>query len=440
MAKFLFIGFNRISLELKKGNMNMQIAPITPISNRNIHSHNNSIESKRVTEPSFTGFNFFKKSPKYVKFDSDITVFSPKELRKLRENVAREINEIVSMPATPALKKRLNDLLRSPFADYSTNFFGNNCSNLSDLIILSLTPGKGTETYRQFILTSLSETIPTEVLKDKSFKTIAGWHGNEPLKYILESYPKMNENSPEAVAIRKMLKRFKEADIPVVNKEFYLADSVVNNQPIMSKTYIDLFGITPNDSVRVLSTKTTRTTNYFDMIYERFGKPKIIDNPVTNTKFFIANPDKAKYSDGFYFNYENVSEPMSLYKLCGLSENEEIRNIFDVIPFMKNNLHEYRPRNEKACEQVNEFEHFLIGAQDYHPELASLDFIEKYIKSYDLNEHNVSAILRDYPLVRYNEKLVNELEVKIKLLAQNPTEENKKELDLLTNIYDYVKR
>ena len=416
----------------------MQIPAITNTINTT-KQYNTNKSNNSASTPNFTGFwNFLpkKNSLRYVKLDSDITIFSPKELKKLRENVAREIKEIITLPATSALKKRLDDLLTSPFVDFKADYSG---ESLADKIVHNFETGKGTDMYRYFLTKSLAESMPLEILKSKDFKGIVSKRGNEPLKYVLETYHKMNEKTPEAEMVRKMVDRLKNADIPIPNKNYYLAESIINNQLLMSKTYINTFGINPNDNIEIISNKSAHTEVNFRELIKKFNNPPIMENSVTNTKFFIVNPDKAKNSDGSYFNYGNVSEPFTLYKLCGLSKDEGIRNIFDVIPFMKNDLHKYRPRNEKDFVPINKFEHFLIGAEDYHPELTSVDFVEKYVKSFEGDEKKVCAILFDYFPIKRNAEFKAELENKINMLRQSNSTESKKELDLLNEINNYIK-
>lgn len=416
----------------------MQITAITNTINTT-KQYNTNKSNNLASTPNFTGFwNFLpkKNSLRFVKLDSDITIFSPKELKKLRENVAREIKEIITLPATSALKKRLDDLLTSPFVDFKADYSG---ESLADKIVHNFETGKGTDMYRYFLTKSLAESMPLEILKSKDFKGIVSKRGNEPLKYVLETYHKMNEKTPEAEMVRKMVDRFKNADIPIPNKNYYLAESIINNQLLMSKTYINTFGINPNDNIEIISNKSAHTEVNFRELIKKFNNPPIMENSVTNTKFFIVNPDKAKNSDGSYFNYGNVSEPFTLYKLCGLSKDEGIRNIFDVIPFMKNNLHKYRPRNEKDFVPINKFEHFLIGAEDYHPELTSVDFVEKYVKSFEGDEKEVCAILLDYLPIKRNAEFKAELENKINMLRQSNSIESKKELNLLNEINNYIK-
>lgn len=416
----------------------MQITAITNTINTT-KQYNTNKSNNLASTPNFTGFwNLLpkKNSLRFVKLDSDITIFSPKELKKLRENVAREIKEIITLPATSALKKRLDDLLTSPFVDFKADYSG---ESLADKIVHNFETGKGTDMYRYFLTKSLAESMPLEILKSKDFKGIVSKRGNEPLKYVLETYHKMNEKTPEAEMVRKMVDRFKNADIHIPNKNYYLAESIINNQLLMSKTYINTFGINPNDNIEIISNKSAHTEVNFRELIKKFNNPPIMENSVTNTKFFIVNPDKAKNSDGSYFNYGNVSEPFTLYKLCGLSKDEGIRNIFDVIPFMKNNLHKYRPRNEKDFVPINKFEHFLIGAEDYHPELTSVDFVEKYVKSFEGDEKEVCAILLDYLPIKRNAEFKAELENKINMLRQSNSTESKKELNLLNEINNYIK-
>lgn len=416
----------------------MQITAITNTINTT-KQYNTNKSNNLASTPNFTGFwNFLpkKNSLRFVKLDSDITIFSPKELKKLQENVAREIKEIITLPATSALKKRLDDLLTSPFVDFKADYSG---ESLADKIVYNFETGKGTDMYRYFLTKSLAESMPLEILKSKDFKGIVSKRGNEPLKYVLETYHKMNEKTPEAEMVRKMVDRFKNADIPIPNKNYYLAESIINNQLLMSKTYINTFRINPNDNIEIISNKSAHTEVNFRELIKKFNNPPIMENSVTNTKFFIVNTDKAKNSDGSYFNYGNVSEPFTLYKLCGLSKDEGIRNIFDVIPFMKNNLHKYRPRNEKDFVPINKFEHFLIGAEDYHPELTSVDFVEKYVKSFEGDEKEVCAILFDYLPIKRNAEFKAELENKINMLRQSNSTESKKELDLLNEINNYIK-
>ncbi len=415
----------------------MQITAITNTINTT-KQYNTNKSNNLASTPNFTGFWDFlpkKNSLRYVKLDSDITIFSPKELKKLRENVANEIREIIKMPATPGLKKRLNDLLYSPFADYKTDYF-DGMSNLSNLISYNCERGKGTDLYRQFVTTSIAETMPIELLKGKEFKGIAHREGNQPLRYVLDSYHKMNESTPEASAIRKMVKRLNEAGIDISDNKYYLAHSLVNDQPLMSKTLIDAFEIKPNDYISVITEKATRTDSNFKKQIEKFDNPQLLTNPATGEKFFIANPEILKNKgEGTYSFYVFNSETMPLYNLAGLSKNKEVKNLFDVFK-----ITDFNPRKCFSNDNTNTLEEFLRKCKPFHPEMDSLEFIEKYIKTYNYQNNEINYILSPYPLPNDYKNLNIEVENKIKMLNQIPSEENKKELDLLRKIQAYINR
>ena len=303
---------------------------ISPVSNTITTSKfNTTSKSYNVTQnPSFSGlWNIFpkKNSLRYVKLDSDMSIFSPNELKKLRKNISSEIQEIISMPETPALKKRLDDLLHSPFTDYKIEYEG---ESLSDRIAYPYKHGKGTALYRQFITTSLAETMPLEILKGKEFKEIAYREGNEPLHYIFDNYHKMNENTPEAASIRKIVHRFKDADIYIPNQNFYLAESLVKNQPLMSKTYVDLFGIKPFQNMDVYTHLDKYPIECGENLDKHYGNSNFIDHP-TLGKFFVVNPYKIDDGYTLYVGPEG-SKLISLYQLSQLSKNEEIRKVFDL--------------------------------------------------------------------------------------------------------------
>ena len=85
---------------------------------------------------------------------------------------------------------------------------------------------------------------------------------NEAVKKMLYDYTKMDESTPQAAAIRKMVKRLGENDIPVNNSDYYLAMSITHKKPLMSKTYIDTFNISPAKNIPI----ATRDASRFYMI------------------------------------------------------------------------------------------------------------------------------------------------------------------------------
>ena len=246
----------------------------------------------------------------------------------------------------------------------------------------------------------------------------------------------MNESTPEASAIRKMVKRLNEAGIDISDNKYYLAHSLVNDQPLMSKTLIDAFEIKPNDYISVITEKATRTDSNFKKQIEKFDNPQLLTNPATGEKFFIANPEILKNKgEGTYSFYVFNSETMPLYNLAGLSKNKEVKNLFDVFK-----ITDFNPRKCFSNDNTNTLEEFLRKCKPFHPEMDSLEFIEKYIKTYNYQNNEINYILSPYPLPNDYKNLNIEVENKIKMLNQIPSEENKKELDLLRKIQAYINR
>lgn len=148
----------------------MQVQRVSNITgNNNVNTVNHT---NKQSTPAFSGWgNLFKpkkSNPIYARLDSDIRIYSQKELERLRRNVALEISEIMDMSNTPGLTKRLDDLLHSPFVNYEPRYI-DNLFSLADKITFPTQNKRNTETYRQFVLTSLSETMPLEIL-DKNQK------------------------------------------------------------------------------------------------------------------------------------------------------------------------------------------------------------------------------------------------------------------------------
>ena len=77
----------------------MQITAITNTINTT-KQYNTNKSNNLASTPNFTGFWDFlpkKNSLRYVKLDSDITIFSPKELKKLRENKGLSTREVYEL-------------------------------------------------------------------------------------------------------------------------------------------------------------------------------------------------------------------------------------------------------------------------------------------------------------------------------------------------------
>ena len=86
----------------------------------------------------FQAGGIFSSNPIYARLDSDIRIYSQKELERLRRNVALEISEIMDMSNTPELTKRLDDLLHSPFVNYEPRYIDNLFSLADKITFLNI--------------------------------------------------------------------------------------------------------------------------------------------------------------------------------------------------------------------------------------------------------------------------------------------------------------
>ena len=398
----------------------MHIQKITYTTGANPSVQNSIRRNQTQNLPAFTGFGLFKprKNPlNYAKYDSDVRIYSPQELKNLKRNVAYEISEMLDSPAVPAQLNRMKELLNSPFVDYETRYIDNTFS-LADKITFPPQTSKNTDSYRQFVTTSLSETMPFDILTDTQKSTLT--KDNITFKKILYDYQKMDESTPQAASVRKMIKRLGENNIPVHNKDYHLAMSLIHEKPLMSKTIIDTFNITPDKDFLIV----TPAKHWFDETVEKMFNPKILRDKIYNYDFCVLDTDKVDrvYADG----------SMTFYNLAGLSENKEIREIFDAAQYLKDFYSKTYGMNLR-------FEKFIRESQDYHPELLKLDFIEKYLKKFGkTDKDNISMELRLYPEISRNTELVKSIDSKLEILKRDNTDNSAKDIELLTNLREYI--
>lgn len=428
--------------DIKQGDK-MKISQISPTffynQNKN-NTPNNNLNKKSLR--AFSGLPLFGankiKNMQKAALNSDLSIFSAKELEKLRKKVVLEIDDIINSSMTSGLSKRLDNLLHSPFVDYQTEYIHGGI-NLTDRIT-HFTDKKATESYKQFVLTSLSDTMPIDILA--GVKDMAIPERNSAVKTYLKSYSKLDESSSVATNIRKMVKRFKEAGINIADKDTYLAESILSAQPLMSKNYIDLFKISPAQNVKVIKeSKFYYNPQYFGELCTAFEQPKIFYDGMEKSKFFVVNQGNvAKLENSDYFKYDNNTEFKTLYELSGLSENKNIKELFDIIHYLKSKAGEIVNLDRKTSKNTNTFTFFLEKAEKYHPELNSLEFIEKYIKSLDsYKEQPLSDLLKQFPNSFFmNKKTIQDISEKIRILEKQPSAENKQEIEFLTKLHSFI--
>ena len=296
----------------------MHIQKITYTTGANPSVQNSIRRSQTQNLPAFTGFGLFKprKNPlNYAKYDSDVRIYSPQELKNLKRNVAYEISEMLDSPAVPAQLNRMKELLNSPFVDYETRYIDNTFS-LADKITFPPQTSKNTDSYRQFVTTSLSETMPFDILTDTQKSTLT--KDNITFKKILYDYQKMDESTPQAASVRKMIKRLGENNIPVHNKDYHLAMSLIHEKPLMSKTIIDTFNITPDKDFLIVT-----KTYGMNLRFEKFIRESQDYHPELLKLDFIE-----KYLKKFgKTDKDNISMELRLYP--EISRNPELVKSID---------------------------------------------------------------------------------------------------------------
>lgn len=421
----------------------MKINQINSISTDNQYRNNIKTSKRNISQPSFHGIFNSRNSKNMIKttLDSDILIYTPAELTKLKENVTREVVEMFNQPATPGLVKRLDKILHSAFIDYQTPYFNQGQINLADHITL-FKNSIGNELYRQFLLTSLAETIPMEVL-DKNRKEKLTYT-NQALYYILNTYSKMDEKTPMAEQVRKMVKRLADSNILIKNQNYLCARSIRSNQPLMAKTYVEALGLTPESKIEIMSDRYI-SKSYLAFLQERLEFPPLInDTSKEDLHFFIINPDKRdeineKFKDTPYKQFLYKTENMSLYNLAGLSENKDIReNTFDIINWIKNNRNRYIRSSKMYIDQDKTLFTTLSTAKYYHPELKSLEYLEKYLMSYK-NIFSLPELFDEFPdSYIENEKLLEEIPKRIIALKQENSLDASKRIQVLSDFYMYV--
>ena len=159
------------------------------------------------------------------------------------------------------------------------------------------------------------------------------------------------------------------------------------------------------------------------------------------SKFFVVNQGNvAKLENSDYFKYDNNTEFKTLYELSGLSENKNIKELFDIIHYLKSKAGEIVNLDRKTSKNTNTFTFFLEKAEKYHPELNSLEFIEKYIKSLDsYKEQPLSDLLKQFPNSFFmNKKTIQDISEKIRILEKQPSAENKQEIEFLTKLHSFI--
>lgn len=414
------------------------------ISNYNNTTNRNNNIQKPVYQQNFTGFWGFFKSPKEpVLLNTDMAILSPKQVKKATEYVIQEVSSLLKRDFTPGASKRLDNLLNSPYIDYSLPKLKNGLA-LIDLVDVRYMPTKENKLRSQFIRTSLAKTMPMELLDNEAKKLM--YSRNHGIFHIFQSYSKMDESSKEAGEVRDMILRMKEYGIEVDNYPEFFAECMFNNKPKMCNLLKSEFNITPETEVNIFRGNQDKINQYSN----EFGASHVIlEDPYYYDKYdysknllMIVHPEKIDDRD-FYYAVEYHNDKINMLDLVSLMPDTALKEVFDVPKYIAENIagrtrQVYRRR--LAPETIDEASEFFMKSQYRHPEFKSIEFLEKYIsnllqtkKANNLNYH-LSSI--PYTLETSENKI--KLVELIEQIKKDKPQDMSERLNSLEILYKYL--
>lgn len=373
---------------------------------------NNYIAERSLTnnqQVNFAGLFGLFSSPKEenISFDADIGVLSQKQINKTKKLVNQEIyNIIYKSDYSEANSKRLDKLLHSAFVDYKLEGFLPERSfvSLNDLLLVRNSENNN-RLYNQFLITSLTETLPELTFHDIPDVELSSsdytlkyglkkiYHNNNAIFQILQSYLKMDEDSKEAENIRKMIKNLKEYNMETNDYPSFFAECLLNNKTKMCKFLCDEFGFEPitvapavrnshdRDNISRYKDKKGVSPIYDDIQY--YGNEQY-------PNFAIIYPDKTRdiyISSDDCHNYE-------LYDISALSHGKEAKEFFDIPEYLyqsfkgKTSLNYFAQDTDMwgYPEGIYQIQKFFWNNRSRHPELSTIDFLEKFISKFTTEE------------------------------------------------------
>lgn len=348
-------------------------------------SRNISLDDKPQTHvlnlnnsPNFKGlFSFFCKEAKSIPLESaQEMVLSEKQLYSVKKAVVKEIAAILHGPATEPITERLDKLLNSPFADYSLSCLGETGS-VSLRNMVSMPKNENPKLYSQFLLTSLSKTMPIEEYKGSKDVTNL-YHNNEYLYDILKSYTNIDENSVKAKSIRTMIPRLLESKVDIQDLPSFFADYLLAGKTKICKLLEKELNLKPNTEIPVLNSffmnkeiflNKCKRVKSVSTIFNTYEDPSAVVH-MQKYKWALNSPDNECRI--FY---------KTLYNIAGASQNPETRNFFDIADFLFGQCKEgYSSWFTGTAEKNRAFLQMHINT---HPELKSLEFYEKLASKYN---------------------------------------------------------
>lgn len=427
-----------------------------PIDSNNYIAERSPANNQQVNFSGLFGL-FSSQKEENISLDADIGVLSQKQINKTKKLVNQEIyNIIYKSDYSEANSKRLDKLLHSAFVDYKLEGFLPERSfvSLNDLLLVRNSENNN-RLYNQFLITSLTETLPELTFHDIPDVELSSsdytlkyglkkiYHNNNAIFQIFQSYLKMDEDSKEAETIRKMIKNLKEYNMETKDYPSFFAECLLNNKTKMCKFLCDEFGFEPITVAPAV--RNSHDRDNISRYKDKKGVSPICDDiqyygNEQYPNFAIVYPDKTHdiyISSDDCHNYE-------LYDISALSQGKEAKEFFDIPEYLyqsfkgKTSLNYFAQDTDmwgypKGTYQI---QHFFWDNQHRHPELSTLDFLEKFASKFSRDELNSGRRGNgiDWNFWLRNDSLKHILTL-IKQLQNDNSPEAQKRIDILKLIY-----
>jgi len=375
------------------------------------------IKPERKFSPSFAGlFGWRQKDD--IPLDGKV-LLSEQQLLNGRAIAINEIDDIIHCSEySEAKAERLDKLLHSQFVSYDFGCIGSFKLTLNDLLERPTTV-KDNRLYAQFVATSLGETNP-RIDKIDNYRML--YNTNLGIRNSLKNYLQIDENSKEAEAVRKMVKRLFENNVRVPVYPQFFAECLLNGKPQMCKTLMEDLGLSPFTEVPMIRDEdssvfhnqivrispyppVTEISDYVGVEgYSKLYGDLSYSGKGHNPPFLIIYDEDKKYAP-----YE-MKTKRTLYQIAALSKYPECKNFFDMSEYLYQsyqgntdfNWYGYDDRfgiriRRNMTFNIDKF--FSTPNLRYHPEIEGLDFrvdlLSKFVKDgTDLDDSGLWRIAR----------------------------------------------
>lgn len=419
----------------------------------NPNARQNTIQKHEISSrPAFKGiFDIFKKQEKsnlseQIFLDSNISILSPKQIKQAKEYAAQEVYSLIKSPYTPGASKKLDNLLNSPYIDYSLPVCGEYHFTLADCVDVRHKSTEKNELYNQFLRTSLAKTMPMNLLENEYKQEL--YSINHGIYQIFQDYTKADESSKESQEVRDMVVRLKEACVDIDDYPEFFADCLINGKTKMCKLLMENFNLTPETQVSVVR-GNDRTLKEFS---NAFGITNKLDDPYYSPSFYfdknskdsflIVHPHRLAVSNTHsYAKYisSDVADTTTLYNIASLSPLEESKNFFDIPSYMCDNLAGRIIYTKYSYEDKDLTKEFFNHNVERHPELRDFEFLEKFATQLKAK--------KDKPLAYYlnsiesyiaNKDNLQKAKDLIQELSTDESEKSQARLKIVQELHDFV--